>query len=179
MAASRRRPRNRAEATHALRALREALQGSGAPLRPVGLADVDFQLASRGERPFSRTGWWFEVKYDGYRILAERRDAEVRLRYRGGSDPSAQFPELLDALRRLSARHFIIDGEAVVEDAEGRPSFALLQARAQRSRPATGAPPPTFWAFDLLACEGRDLRGLPLRARRQLLALLTRDDPRI
>jgi len=179
MAASRRRLRNRAEATHTLPALREALEASGAPLRPVGLADVDFQLASRGERPFTRTGWWFELKYDGYRILAERRDREVRLRYRGGSDPSAQFPELVEALRGLPARHFILDGEAVVEDADGRPSFALLQARAQRSRPAPGAPPPTFWAFDLLECEGRDLRGLPLRARRQLLVLLTGDDPRI
>src|SRR5215470_6798078 len=141
MAASRRRPRNRAEATHPLPALREALQESGAPLRPVGLADVDFQLASRGDRPFSRTGWWFEVKYDGYRILAERRDAEVRLRYRGGSDPSAQFPEVVESLRALPSGDFILDGEVVVEDSDGKPSFSLLQQRAQRARPPPGAPP--------------------------------------
>ena len=179
MAASRRRPRNRAEATHPLPALEEALAASGAPLRTVGLADVDFQLATRADRPFTRTGWWFELKYDGYRILAERNGDEVRLRYRGGSDPSAQFPELVAALRTLPAQHFIVDGEAVVEDADGRPSFALLQARAQRSQPAPNAPPPTFWVFDLLACEGRDLRGLPLRTRRHLLGLLVGDDPRI
>src|SRR5262244_3462487 len=117
MAASRRRPSNRAEATHPFPALGQALAASGAPLRPVGLADVDFQLATRAERPFTRTGWWFELKYDGYRILAERNGDEVRLRYRGGSDPSAQFPELVEALRTLPARHFILDGEAVVEDA--------------------------------------------------------------
>ena len=179
MAASRRRPRNRAEATHPLPALEAALAASGAPPRTVGLADVDFQLATRAERPFTRTGWWFELKYDGYRILAERNGDEVRLRYRGGSDPSAQFPELVAALRTLPARHFIVDGEAVVEDRDGHPSFALLQARAQRSQPAPGAPPPTFWVFDLLACEGRDLRGLTLRARRDLLSLLTGDNPRI
>src|SRR5215472_1552913 len=129
MAASRRPPRNRSVAT------------------PTFRRDVDFQLASRAPRAFTRTGWWFELKYDGYRILAERKGDEVRLRYRGGSDPSAQFPELVAGLHTLPAQHFIVDGEAVVEDSDGRPSFALLQARAQRSQPAPGAPPPTYWVF--------------------------------
>jgi bifunctional non-homologous end joining protein LigD len=176
MAASTRRPRNRPVAAAPLR---EALADSGAPQRAVGLADVDFQLATRAPRPFTRTGWWFELKYDGYRILAERRGPQVRLRYRGGGDPSAKFPDLVEALRTLPATDFILDGEAVVEDENGRPSFSLLQTRAQADRPPRGAPPVTFWAFDLLACEGRDLRGLPLRARRDLLRLLLRDSPRI
>src|SRR5512143_3243604 len=151
MAASRRPPRNRSVAGSSFRA---AVDASGAPARIVQLADVDFQLASRAERAFTRSGWWFELKYDGYRILAERRGDQVRLRYRGGSDPSAQFPEVVEALRALPSGDFIVDGEVVVEDAEGKPSFALLQQRAQRARPGRGAPPATYWTFDLLAAEG-------------------------
>ena len=152
---------------------------SGAPARTVQLADVDFQLASSVPRAFTRRGWWFELKYDGYRILAERRGGEVRLRYRGGSDPSAQFPEVVEALRALPSGDFILDGEVVVEDADGKPSFSLLQGRAQRARPARGAPPATYWTFDLLSAEGHDLRGLPLTRRRELLRLLTREGGRV
>ena len=176
MAASRRPPRNRSVATPAFR---RAVEETGAPPREVRLADVDFQLASRAPRAFTRSGWWFELKYDGYRILAERRGEQVRLRYRGGSDPSAQFPELVEALRALPSDDFILDGELVVEDAEGRPSFSLLQGRAQRARPPRGARPATYWTFDLLAAEGRDLRGLSLARRRELLRLLTAAGGRI
>ncbi len=152
---------------------------SGAPARTVQLADVDFQLASSIPRAFTRRGWWFELKYDGYRILAERRGDEVRLRYRGGSDPSAQFPEVVEALRALPSGDFILDGEVVVEDGDGKPSFSLLQGRAQRAKPARGAPPATYWTFDLLSAEGHDLRGLSLARRRELLRLLTRDGGRV
>ena len=158
---------------------RAAVERSGAPERHVQLADVDFQLASRAPRAFTRSGWWFELKYDGYRILAERRGREVRLRYRGGSDPSAQFPEVVEALRALPSDDFLLDGEVVVEDAEGKPSFALLQGRAQRARPPRGAPPATYWTFDLLAAEGRDLRGLSLARRHELLRHLTGDGGRV
>jgi bifunctional non-homologous end joining protein LigD len=145
----------------------------------VQLADVDFQLASSASRPFTRSGWWFELKYDGYRILAHRQGDQVRLRYRGGNDPSAQFPEVVEELRRLPSGDFILDGEVVVEDAEGKPSFALLQGRAQRVRPPRGAPPATYWTFDLLAAEGHDLRGLPLSRRHELLGLLTAGGERV
>jgi len=175
MAASRRPPRNRSVATP----FRLAVDRCGAPEREVHLADVDFQLASRAPRPFTRKGWWFELKYDGYRILAERRGRDVHLRYRGGSDPSKQFPEVVEALRALPSANFILDGEVVVEDAEGRPSFSLLQQRAQRARPPRGAPPATYWTFDLLAAEGRDLRGLSLAGRRELLRLLTAGGERV
>ncbi len=176
MTASRRPPRNRSVASSPFR---RAVEQSGAPRREVQLADVDFQLATSAPRAFTRSGWWFELKYDGYRILAERRGGQVRLRYRGGNDPSAQFPEVVESLRALPSDDFILDGEAVVEDPDGKPSFALLQARAQRVKPPPGAPPPTYWTFDLLAAEGHDLRGLSLARRRDLLRLLTRDTVRV
>jgi len=176
MAASRRPPRNRSVATPPFR---RAIEETGAPERDVRLADVDFQLATRAPRAFTRSGWWFELKYDGYRILAERRGRQVRLRYRGGSDPSEQFPEVVESLRSLPSDDFILDGEVVVEDSEGRPSFSLLQQRAQRARPPPGANPATYWTFDLLAAEGRDLRGLPLARRRELLRGLTADGGRV
>ncbi|HZX42020.1 MAG TPA: DNA ligase D, partial [Myxococcaceae bacterium] len=176
MPASTRPPRNRSVASSAFRV---AVERSGAPRREVQLADVDFQLSTRAPRPFTRSGWWFELKYDGYRILAERRNHQIRLRYRGGSDPSAQFPEVVEALRSLPSGDFILDGELVVEDEGGKPSFALLQGRAQRERPPRGAPPATYWTFDLLAAEGHDLRGLSLARRRELLRLLTADAARV
>src|SRR5512144_1573522 len=176
MPASRRPHRNRSVVTSSFRA---AVEQSGAPVREVQLADVDFQLASRAPRAFTRSGWWFELKYDGYRILARRQGRDVHLRYRGGSDPSAQFPEVVEALRALPSDDFLLDGEVVVEDAEGKPSFALLQGRAQRARPPRGAPPATYWTFDLLAAEGRDLRGLSLARRHELLRQLTADGGRV
>src|SRR5262249_56244534 len=99
--------------------------------------------------------------------------------YRGGSDPSQQFPEVVESLRALPSDDFILDGEVVVEDSEGRPSFNLLQQRAQRAHPPPGAPPATYWTFDLLAAEGRDLRGLSLARRRELLRSLTVDGGRV
>ncbi len=176
MAASTRPPRNRSVASSPFR---PTVAQSGAPRREVRLADVDFQLATRAPRAFTRSGWWFELKYDGYRILAERRGREVRLRYRGGSDPSAQFPEVVEALRALPSDDFILDGELVVEDDDGKPSFSMLQGRAQRERPPRDARPATYWTFDLLAAEGHDLRGLSLARRRDLLRLLTAENPRV
>ena len=109
MAASRRPPRNRSVATSPFRS---AIEQTGAPVRDVRLADVDFQLASRAPRAFTRSGWWFELKFDGYRILAERRGKDVRLRYRGGSDPSRQFPEVVESLRDAEAILIFGPGEA-------------------------------------------------------------------
>jgi len=125
------------------------------------------------ERPFSRPGWLFELKYDGFRMLAERRDGEARLLYRSGREATGIFPELARAVAALPF-DLILDGEAVVLDAAGRPAFQLLQRRGQRTRRidaehAAAAAPATFFAFDLLAFAGYDLRPLPLALRKDLL----------
>ncbi|HSH74400.1 MAG TPA: DNA polymerase ligase N-terminal domain-containing protein, partial [Longimicrobiales bacterium] len=69
------------------------LADAGAPHRPVRAGEVSLMLASSEERPFTREGWVFELKYDGYRLLAERAGREPCLRSRAGHDLTATFPE--------------------------------------------------------------------------------------
>jgi bifunctional non-homologous end joining protein LigD len=127
--------------------------------------------------PASQKGWVYEIKYDGFRLLAARDAGRARLHYRRGSEVSAQYPELAAAVGAMPYDGMILDGELVVADASGRPSFALLQQRAQLSRPAEIAraavrAPAQLMCFDLLAFAGFDLRGLPLTTRKSLLERL-------
>ncbi len=147
----------------------------GAPRRRVKAADVGLMLAETRDRPFSGQGWLFEIKYDGFRVLAAKEGAEASLRYRKGLDATRLYPEVAQALRALPLERAVLDGEMVVLDAEGRPSFQALQKRALLSREsdvdrAAKARPAAFFAFDLLAFADLDLRPLPLRERKALLS---------
>ena len=84
-------------------------------------------LATMGQ-PFRRDGWVFELKYDGFRLLAANEAGAPRLRYRGGSDATAAFPEVATALAALP-RDVVLDGELVVVDETGRTHFQRM-ARA-------------------------------------------------
>ena len=132
------------------------------------------------DRPFDKKGWVFELKYDGFRMLAGHAGdtgagpGGVRLVYRSGKDATRLFPEIVRALSGLPAGGLVIDGEVVSLDAAGHPSFNQLQQRARRTREidlqrASIESPVTFFAFDLLALEGHDLRSLPLSERKALL----------
>lgn len=119
--------------------------------------------------PFTRKGWVFELKYDGFRILAEKmEDPEhaARLAYRSGRDATRIFPEIVNDIANLPYRSLLLDGEAVILDESGRPDFQLLQRRAQRSAQDS---PPVLFVFDLLSFEGYDLRPLPLSVRKSIL----------
>ena len=118
--------------------LRRELARLGAPRAAVTVEAVSPMLAEARERPFTAAGWLFELKYDGYRVLAERSAAgAVRLLYRSGRDATALFPELARAVAALPFTSLVLDGEAVALDAAGRPSFGLLQRRMHVSDPAT------------------------------------------
>jgi bifunctional non-homologous end joining protein LigD len=86
-------------------------------------------LATLQERPFSGADWIFEIKYDGVRVLAERRGESLEMVGRNGTLITNRYPELRDALKRLPADYFVIDGEIVALDERGQPSFQKLQAR--------------------------------------------------
>ena len=140
----------------------------------LSIEDADLMLAERREKPFSDPGWVFELKYDGYRLLAGKDGDDVRLLTRNRNDATATFPEVAAALRRLPFEHGILDGEVVVHDENGLPSFQRLQQRGRLSNPhqiATRAIelPAILYTFDLLALEGRDLRRLPLVDRKAVL----------
>jgi bifunctional non-homologous end joining protein LigD len=154
--------------------VRRELGKRGAPRGGVDVLTVEPMLAEPRAEPFSRPGWLFEVKYDGYRLLAARRDGRAYLRYRRGQEVTDRFPEIATSVARLPYEGFVLDGELVVLDAEGRPSFQNLQQRVHLKREAdvaaaTVSLPAVYYVFDLLACEGHDLRSLPCVERKQIL----------
>jgi bifunctional non-homologous end joining protein LigD len=156
--------------------IRERLQQLGVPLRPVRPESVQLMLAESRDEAFTAPGWLFELKLDGYRLLATQ-DGGPRLLTRNGNDLSASFPEVIRALGALTGERLILDGEVVTLDEAGRPSFQRLQQRARLRRPldvrhAVVESPATYFAFDLLAVGDYDLRALPLTTRKDLLRKL-------
>ncbi len=148
--------------------LLEARQGE------VKALDVEIMLAETAAGPFSKRGWLFELKYDGFRMIAAREKRGPLLRYRRGQDVTERFPELAAALAALPYDGLVLDGELVVLDSEGKPSFERLQQRVQLTRRRDVARarvklPATLFVFDLLAHGGFDLRPLPLAERKVIL----------
>ena len=136
---------------------------------------VKLMLAKTADEAFTDKDWLFELKYDGYRLLAERsQDGAVFLRSRNGHDFTYLFPDIALAVKSLPYNGLVLDGEVVCLDADGRPDFGKLQKRAQLSRrpeiaKATVELPATLFVFDLLGFDGFDLRDLPLLKRKRLL----------
>jgi bifunctional non-homologous end joining protein LigD len=144
------------------------------PGKTIDPRAVEVQLAEPLKGAFTRDGWIFELKLDGYRILASKVDGDALLLTRNGNDYTEVFPDVARAVRALPVDNCVIDGEVVVLDAEGKPSFSLLQRRGRLNSPGEVgkvAPtlPATFFAFDLLGFEDVDLRELRLIERKQLL----------
>src|SRR3989449_392567 len=152
----------------------KALARLKAPRRAVTVAEAEPMLAETREQPFSKPGWLFELKLDGYRVRAGREQGEARLLTRKGNNLPAASPELARALAALPFEGFILDAELVVPDEAGRPNFQRLQNRVGVSRGLEvrrGAveTPAVLYVFDLLAFEGYDLRPLSLEQRKALL----------
>ncbi len=131
-------------------------------------------LATPMDHPFSRDGWLFELKYDGIRAMVTVAGDLVRITGRRGGDETARYPEAQAIRAGIRARQAIVDGELVVLDADGRPSFERIQQRIGVSREpdirrVVAEHPVTFVAFDLLELDGRDLLGTELRIRKKTL----------
>lgn len=126
---------------------------------------VEPALAKAVETAPSGSGWLFEIKHDGYRIQARIDGGRVKLLTRSGLDWTKKFESVAKAMKALKLPSALIDGEIVVESAEGVSSFSALQ-NALSEGDTTAA---RFQAFDLLYLDGRDLRRLPLIERKDLL----------
>src|SRR5215470_16897522 len=136
---------------------------------------VGFMLATTVERPFSDPNWLFEIKWDGVRTLARVEDGVLKLTSRNGIDVTKQYPELAELPSALSAREAILDGEIVALDEKGHSGFARLQQRMHVRAPAptlVAQVPVTYYLFDLLYCDGYDLRHVPLLQRKEFLRRL-------
>ena len=117
--------------------------------------------------------WQYEPKWDGFRCLAFRDGAEVFLQSKAGQPLARYFPDIVDALLRLTAKKFVVDGELAIE-VDGRLSFDELQLRlhpaASRVKKLAAAHPATFILFDLLVDQnGTSLINKPLLERRRSL----------
>ena len=134
---------------------------------------VEPMLATPAEHPFSDPNWLFEIKWDGVRALARIADGAVTLQSRNHIDITQRYPELAALPKVFAGSEAILDGEIVALDASGHSSFARLQERMHVRAPGEKQirdTPVVYFAFDILYCDGYDLRGAPLLERKQLLS---------
>ena len=125
--------------------------------------------------PSTPADWIFEVKFDGYRLLARVEGDDVRLITRNGHDWSERLAALQQSLRRRKLPDGWYDGEIVVHDDDGKPDFGLLQ----QAFDAASTAHIVYYLFDTPYLDGRDLRAVPLETRRALLQqVLERGMPR-
>lgn len=130
-------------------------------------------LATPISQPFDDPDWLFELKWDGYRAVAEISHGKVRLYSRNKLSFEKRFAPIVDSLQHLG-HEAVLDGEIVVLDATGKPQFELLHGYQ-------GAPTGTlvYQVFDLLYLDGHDLRKLTLRRRKDILARLLGNLPNV
>lgn len=134
-------------------------------------------LDTRAHRPFSDPDWMFEVKYDGYRVLAQFGHGSVRLKTRGGIECTQWFPEICRALSGYEGGPHVVDGEMCVLDEVGRSHFDRLRKRASRQCYYEGCDSVVYCTFDLLVAGGRSVMDLPLALRKDLLGRLFTPKP--
>jgi bifunctional non-homologous end joining protein LigD len=130
----------------------------GAPVAPM--------LATLVDEPFDRRNWVFEIKWDGYRAIAEIANRKVKLYSRNAISFADKYKPITKALGGLG-HDAVLDGEVVVLDERGKPSFQLLQTYQKFRKGSI-----VYVVFDLLYLDGVDLRDRPLRERTQMLASL-------
>jgi bifunctional non-homologous end joining protein LigD len=150
----------------------EELQGAQKSSMP---SKVEPMLATLSDRPFSDPNWLFEIKWDGVRAIARIENGDLRLRSRNGKDITEHYPELASFPEVLAAHQAILDGEVVALDARGHSDFERLQERMHVRAPGehlVAEVPVVYFAFDLLYCDGYDLRKASLLERKQLLSRL-------
>jgi bifunctional non-homologous end joining protein LigD len=107
--------------------------------------------------------WIHEIKHDGFRIIARKNGAQVKLYSRPGNDLTGRFPLIVETLANLRTRSCIIDGEAVACDDNGLPVFDRIRYRRHDASVF-------LYAFDLIELNGDDLRREPLEVRKATLA---------
>jgi bifunctional non-homologous end joining protein LigD len=140
-------------------------------------------LASLSDRPFSDPAWLFEIKWDGGRTLARVQNGQVQLWSRSHRDVTAEYPEVTAVVAKSTGgRDVWLDGEIVALDREGRSDFERLQQRFSVINPSAELMhkiPVVYYVFDILYCEGYDLRPSPLLERKTFLRQVLSPDATI
>jgi bifunctional non-homologous end joining protein LigD len=129
-------------------------------------------LATLAENPSRDPSWVFEIKWDGIRTIARVHNGTVRLWSRTKRDITPEFPELSAIAAEINAEEALLDGEVVVLDSAGRSDFQRLQSRMGVRNPSpqlVSEVPVVYYLFDILYCDGYDLRQVPLIERKEFL----------
>jgi bifunctional non-homologous end joining protein LigD len=127
-------------------------------------------LATLVDAPFDNKRWVFETKWDGFRLITEKRGHAVRLWSRNGIDVTTRYAVLLPALQRIDGSG-VMDGELCALDAHGRSRFRLLQNALNKKAKLL------YVVFDALFVGGKDIREKPLLERKKILKTLMPRDP--
>jgi len=136
---------------------------------------VRVQLVKLANCVPTRGDWFWELKYDGYRMLIFADQGNVKLITRGGHNWTNRFPSVENSVKNWAGeRKFILDGELVVVDENGRSDFNALQNFSQNLQNDKLI----FVAFDLLLLDNKDLRKYPLKERKEILQNLMRYTPK-
>jgi bifunctional non-homologous end joining protein LigD len=149
-----------------------AVRGAVEAAMPKAIAPM---MAYLTDAPPAGGQWLYEIKWDGVRALCFIRDGELDyILSRTGNRCERQYPEMSVLPHQVAAGDAIVDGEIAVLDEKGRPSFSKIQPRISQTDPNTVAhmarsTPITFFAFDLLYCDGYDLRNAILTERKKAL----------
>jgi len=133
-------------------------------------------LLSEAPHVLGTPGWLYELKFDGYRVIARFGDGACMLWTRNGADCTRWFPEVVAGLEQVLGGPHVVDGEVCVLDELGRSDFNRLQDRARRRKWVEGLPV-TYCVFDLLVLDGLPLLDKQLLDRKVLLASLMRSTP--
>jgi bifunctional non-homologous end joining protein LigD len=147
------------------------------------VADIDFSnskkvsgfikpmLAKQTDEAFDNKDWLFEIKWDGYRAVADKSKKDILLYSRNGLSFQQTYPIVVDQLKKVNAEA-ILDGEIVVLNDEGKPDFQFLQHYSEnQNRPIQ------YYIFDLLELNGEDTTALPLIERKELLQKIIPENP--
>lgn len=120
-------------------------------------------LAKEIKNSFDDKDWLYEIKWDGYRAITEIKEGEIKFYSRNGLNFSGTYPLIIQELKKF-ASDVIVDGEIVVLNDDGLPSFQLLQYyNTDPNHPIK------YYVFDLLHLNGHDMYDLPLLERKKLL----------
>jgi bifunctional non-homologous end joining protein LigD len=130
---------------------------------------LDPMKAQLVDEPFDGDRWLFEVKWDGVRLIAFIDGDKVSMQSRAGRTVDAEYPQLQAITRFVNAKQAVLDGEVVVLDEEGRPSFQLWQNRGREARALH------YMVFDIVYFDGQRLFRVPLEDRKRLLRDVVRD----
>jgi DNA ligase D-like protein (predicted ligase) len=191
------KPKKSASPVQASASISDLALEAGGTRRDVVASRLRPMFCDRSPVSLTRAGFFYELKLDGVRILADKSSARrgqnalrdprrgenhVQLWYRSGRDATDNYPEIAQAVAELAPDDVLLDGEIIALDDEGMPSFQKLQTRimAQQKGGLRGVASAqnvevAFVAFDVLAVDGVDVMRVPLAKRRALLERIVPD----